>query len=1463
MTDKSRLPTPILPGGTVTFLFTDIEGSTKLLDQLRDQYAVLLTAHHQIIREALERWHGREVGTEGDAFFVAFPKATEAVAAVAQIQRELAEHSWPSDVQVQVRMGLHTGEPWLVEQDYVGMDVHRAARIAHVGHGGQVLLSETTTALVQDELPEGVTLLDLGRHRLKDMRRPEPIQQLVIDGLPSEFPLLSSLEMVAEPGITAGDPEVRQPREVGPSPYRGLAAFRESDAPYFFGREDFTDELYDTVTRKPMTAVIVGSSGAGKSSAVAAGLLPRLRSEGDWLIPRFRPGSQPFHALATVLLPLLEPDLDETERLISITRLADALLAREISLIHIVDRLLEKSDQGARVLLIADQFEELYTLCPDIEVRQGFLDELLDAVHSAAGQPPARLVLLLTLRADFMGQALTHRPFADELKEGALLLGPMNREELQAAIEKPAEKQGAAFEAGLVPRILDDVGAEPGNLPLLEFALTLLWDQMDQGWMTHAAYDEIGRVDGALSRHADEVYLRLQEEEQEQARRVIVQLVQPGEGTEDTRRIAKRADLVGVAWTLVQRLADERLVVTGLDESGSETVEVVHEALIRSWGQLQEWMDADREFRRWQEGLRAARRAWEESGRDDGALLRGAPLVNAEEWRESRADELSQAEIEYIEICQLNRTETLARRERRRRLIVGGLAVGLVVALLLTIFAFGQQGEAQDNLAIADANAATADAERIRAEQEADGRATQQAVAEGEQARAETERERAETEQARAEAEKERAEQEADARATAQAEAVHEREVAEQQTRLTTSRELALAATNNLEIDPELSILLALEALSVAHTQEAEEALHWSIPAARTKLVLGPHEEVIIGIAITPDGQRVVTSSFDGTAKVWDVVTGEELLTFEGHTDAIYDVAVSPDGNLVATASHEDNTVRVWDINTGEERLQVSGHDGSIWGVWAVAFSPDGSLIASAGEDGLVKLWDLESGEEVLSIAAHSDRIYDIQFSPDGSRLISGGDDESAKIWDTVTGQELIALTGHDYVIETTAFSPDGSLAATASWDGTARVWDAESGEELLILPGHTSEVWGVAFSPDGEFIATASADGTAKLWSLQYGDEVFSLNGHDDRVKRVVFSPDGTRLVTSSLDNTARIWDITPGRELLSINHDGALRVKYSPDGTRIAGSSYFGPSWIWDAESGELLHTLEGHTAWVGGLEFSPDGDLIATGSDDTTAKIWDVETGQELMTLSGHEDWVNEVAFSPDGNYLATAGNQSIVNIWDLSSGLPVTTIDVQGERDEIVPGTGGVVWAVDFSPDGDRLAIGVDDTVEIWEAEGGQRLSIIEKPGSDQVRTVIFSPDGTQLAASYWNGTVKIWDLENNAELLHINASNSLISGMAFSSDWRNLATTTSDATVKYWDASTGERLLTLKGHTEAIHGLAISPDGNRLVSTSEDFTMRVWTLPLDELIAIGEARVTRALTTEECRQYLHMDACPVE
>jgi signal transduction histidine kinase len=448
-------------------------------------------------------------------------------------------------------------------------------------------------------------------------------------------------------------------------PYRGLLAFREQDALFFFGREVLTERLLEAVQGPSPAVAVVGPSGSGKSSVVSAGLLPRLRqapSANEWIIVRLRPGEKPFEELANALLPPLEPEMTRTDRLIEVPKLRNALREGRVTLSRVAATILEQSPGAGRLLLVIDQFEELYTLCSDMDTRHAFLDCLIQVVSQSQSSRSTNLHIVLTLRADFMGQALSYRPFADLLDRAEkLIVGPMNREELEATIISPAEQQGVAFDDGLPSRILGDVSNQAGNLPLLEFALTQLWERQEGSRLTHAAYEAIGGVKGALTRYADQIYDQLSQTEQEQARWVFTQLVCPGKGTEDTRRRATRTELAGADWNLIRKLSDARLVVTDRDPTGQEIVEVAHEALIQDWERLRAWMAKDREFRLWQERLRTALHQWEETVRDEGALLHGVPLAEAMEWLSARGDDLNEAERDFIQAGQ----EQQLREERR------------------------------------------------------------------------------------------------------------------------------------------------------------------------------------------------------------------------------------------------------------------------------------------------------------------------------------------------------------------------------------------------------------------------------------------------------------------------------------------------------------------------------------------------------------------------------------------------------------------------------------------------------------------------------------------------------------------------------------------------------------------------------------------------------------------------------
>ena len=444
---------------------------------------------------------------------------------------------------------------------------------------------------------------------------------------------IAELLQVQSPKIDLkADQEIIDLGEMPSCPYQGLSAFQEKHAAFFFGRDRVIERLVQDVQAKPLVAVI-GSSGSGKSSLVFAGLVPRLWGTGDWLIESFRPKNQPFDALASALVNQLEPTLGKTDQLLQAAKLGKALQSGELSLQQVVSQI--EAPRSPKLLLIADQFEELYTLCPESD-RIPFLDVLLAGVKDIA-----EFKLVLTLRADFCEQAYKYEPFTNALQDADLKLSAMNRESLQLAIECPATLKQVELEAGLAERILNEVGQEPGNLPLLEFALTQLWAKQQRRKLTHQAYTEIGGVTKALANHAEAIYSQLNEGEQKQAQRIFLQLVQPRKGIEATRRVATRAEVGN--WSLVTFLASEtaRLIVTGRNEQDEETVEVVHEALIRQWQRLRHWINEDEKKLKQKADIEAAADKWVMEKKQSDYLLRGLPLANAQAFRKEQAGKLT------------------------------------------------------------------------------------------------------------------------------------------------------------------------------------------------------------------------------------------------------------------------------------------------------------------------------------------------------------------------------------------------------------------------------------------------------------------------------------------------------------------------------------------------------------------------------------------------------------------------------------------------------------------------------------------------------------------------------------------------------------------------------------------------------------------------------------------------------
>lgn len=1087
------------------------------------------------------------------------------------------------------------------------------------------------------------------------------------------------------------------PRAIPPNPYQGLFAFRETESHFFFGREEVVKVLTERVANNSLQT-IVGASGSGKSSVVFAGLVPEFRKR-EWRIQDFRPGRNPYRNLARALLKLQgKENPDSTD----ISKLGNSLEQGETKLLDVLEDTLEHKP-NATLLLIVDQFEELFTISEanlsevtttqdkdsSVETTRAFdpkpfIDQLLEGTR----QNHQRFHLLLTLRADFMGRASSHRAFADALNHESTLytLGPMNSQELQAATEKPAEKQGVMLEEGLSERILQEVARQEGSLPLLEFALSELWLRQDNGILTHRAYDSIGGVEGALARHADAAYNSLKSDEQLLAQRVFLQLVYPGEGQEDTRRVASYQELKGV-WSVVNTLATKRLLVT--DESeGQQTAEVIHEALIRRWGKLREWMNDHRAFRTWQERLRQDVNLWRETGQASSTLLSGYRLDEALKMRKDYDSLLSEDEHSFIEAglqqheheeafykaqqqreiealkkineVQILRTEAERSGRRNTRRWLNIALFSLMIAIITAIYAFVQRNEAKQT--------------------------AQQLIKE-----------------------RERADQEA-----RRASEVHSAQMAR-------ASELVAKGELEYEENPLLGLQVALEGLMIL--PDGEETRLKDLTRAANNLALRGRLLKLgddVGSVYLPEiPDWFITKYATKIGELRNFSHGRVITTLSGN---VSNVIFSPSKKWFVVAYH-DAPIELREVAKPETAYPIS-----VKAFAKVGFSSDEKWLAIYNKESL-ELREIAKPKTTYSVPG---KINSVSFSPDSKWLVIDYDDSDIpdELRELDNPQKANPLSGD---IRRFAFSPDSKWLIVNYDYGQDELRKLDDSQKAYLLSG---DVEYVTFSSNSEWLAVKYYYGSIEFREVaKTPGEAYPLSGD---AYGFTFSPDGAWL-TINYNNSKTPLELRKLNDFQNVYpiQSSLSRVIFSPDSKWLIVSSY-PSSELRELAYPEKAYQLSGNTDFYdeAPVTFSSDNKWLVINYLLARGELRDLSRSDgTVYTLTGD---INSAILSPNSEWL-------VLDYQDAPS-----EVRALSKPNEIAYTLSGDVLNVAFNPDNQWVVVSYSNALsevrEIAKPESAITLTgdVYDLP-SGEFSGVTFSQDSNWLLAKYDGIPSQLWSI----------------------------------------------------------------------------------------------------------------------
>ncbi|GHG53301.1 nSTAND1 domain-containing NTPase [Streptomyces griseocarneus] len=1148
-------------------------------------------------------------------------------------------------------------------------------------------------------------------------------------------------------------------------PYRGLAAFGTADADWFFGRERATAALVRLLTERldgSGPTAVVAASGTGKSSLLQAGLVPELRrgvlpvhGSSRWPVVTLQPGERPLAELAAKVASAVGADPADLARV-----LADdgpGAFARAVR--AALDAAPGGEGEPVRLVLVIDQFEEVFTLCPDARERA----EFIRAGHALATGPvpsdgpgaPAALVVL-GLRADFYGRCLAFPELAAALRDGQLPLEPLRAAELRDAVVRPAHAVGLDLQPGLVELILRDLGAgggggggdrepghEPGALPLLSHALLATWQRRRDRSLTVEGYQQAGGIAGAVAATAERAYARLPPDRQEAARSALLQLVRvDADGRAARRRVPREL----LAPETVEEFARARLLTVDADR-----VALAHDAVPHAWPRLREWIESHAALLHGWQRLRAAAEQWDAEGRDPALLPRGARLAAARDLAAHPVATVTGVEQAYLDAATAHAAAELESERRRTRRLHRLLAC-LAVLLVLTLTG-GAVALHQGRRAMAERAAARSDELAFRA------------------AALSTSRPEASILLATAAWRQ--------AHTPAAASAVLSSQAQSYAGRLTGHHGPVLAVAWRPDGTRGGGGLLSAGADGTVRA--------WDTARSRQARVVARGRAPVGALAVARDDALAAWGDDAGTVSVRDTGAGRPVPVPAGaaHHGPVRAVALSGDGKLMATAGR-DGTVRLSHPRDGAAGVTVS--DPGLGPLYAVAVTGDGDRVAAAGLDGRVWLRDVRDGHARLIGTRDHGQVHALAFSPDGRHLATGEWHDAVGLWNTATGEREAALEGAQDSVFAVAFSPDGTRLAAASQDDTAAVWDVAGRRRIALLASHLGPVHGVAFSPDGRSLATSGEDGTLRLWSPQSSVSA-PLPG--TAWLDAAIGPDRSLLAAAGHDGTLRLWRTREAGHrtvrTLRVSREPVRAVAFSHDGSLVAAGDQQGAVTVWrtaDAVRPAGPYRPVGH--WrahgraVTSLSFRPgDAGSLATGGEDHTARLWRLaggaaeETPRPERTFAGHDDAVYRVLFL-DGATLATGSLDNTARIWRVSDGRVLHRLTEHADT----------VLGLAVGPTGTLATASRDDTVKLWNPRDGRSLRTLAGH-TGPVTSVAFSPDGTRLATAGRDNTVRIWDAHEGRLLLTLTGHTDRVRSAAFVSDEGPVVSVSEDGSVRWW------------------------------------------------------------------------------